>query len=131
MTEDAYLKLLTEALSRAYAPYSVFPVGAVVRGESGRLYSGASVENAAYPQGWCAEASALAAMVMAGETRLMEVAVMADGDLVCTPCGGCRQKLNEFALPGTQVLCYSPHELRATFSLEDLLPHSFGPEHLS
>ena len=131
MTEDAYLKLLTEALSRAYAPYSVFAVGAVVRGESGRLYSGASVENAAYPQGWCAEASALAAMVMAGETRLMEVAVMADGDLDCTPCGGCRQKLNEFALPGTQVLCYSPHELRATFLLGALLPHSFGPEHLS
>ena len=131
MTEDTYLNLLTEALSRAYAPYSVFAVGAVVRGESGRLYSGASVENAAYPQGWCAETSALAAMVMAGETRLTEVAVMAEGDRICAPCGGCRQKLNEFALPGTQVLCYSPHELRATFSLEDLLPHSFGPEHLS
>ena len=109
----------------------MFAVGAVVRGESGRLYSGANVENAAYPQGWCAEASALAAMVMAGENRLTEVAVMAGGDLVCTPCGGCRQKLKEFALPGTQVLCYSPTELRATFSLEDLLPHGFGPEYLS
>ena len=131
MTEDAYLKLLSEALSRAYAPYSMFAVGAVVRGESGRLYSGANVENAAYPQGWCAEASALAAMVMGGENRLTEVAVMAEGDQVCTPCGGCRQKLKEFALPGTQVLCYSPGQLRATFLLETLLPHAFGPEYLS
>ena len=70
-------------------------------------------------------------MVMGGENRLTEVAVMAEGDQVCTPCGGCRQKLKEFALPGTQVLCYSPGELRATFSLEDLLPHAFGPEYLS
>ena len=58
-------------------------------------------------------------------------AVMAEGEQVCTPCGGCRQKLKEFALPGTQVLCYSPGELRATFSLEGLLPHAFGPEYLS
>ena len=131
MTGDAYLKLLAEALSRAYAPYSKFAVGAVVRGKSGSLYLGANVENAAYPQGWCAEASALAAMVMAGETQLTEVAVMADGDHICTPCGGCRQKLKEFALPGTQVLCYSLDELRASFSLESLLPHGFGPEYLS
>ena len=130
MTEDGYLKPLAEALSRAYAPYSTFAVGAVVRGESGRLYSGANVENAAYPQGWCAEASALAAMVMAGETQLTKVAVIAEGDEICTPCGGCRQKLKEFALPDTQVLCYSPDGLRATFSLESLLPHSFGPEYL-
>ena len=130
MVADLYLELLQTAMKRAYAPYSDFAVGAVVRGESGRLYSGANVENAAYPQGWCAEASALAAMVMGGENRLTEVAVMAEGDQVCTPCGGCRQKLKEFALPGTQVLCYSPDELRATFLLETLLPHAFGPEYL-
>ena len=71
MTEDSYFKLLEDAMSRAYAPYSKFRVGAVVRGESGQLYAGANVENAAYPQGWCAEASALAAMVMGGETTLV------------------------------------------------------------
>lgn len=131
MTEDAYFKLLAEALSRSYAPYSRFAVGAVVRGESGRLYSGANVENAAYPQGWCAEASALAVMVMAGENRLTEVAVMAEGDRVCTPCGGCRQKLKEFAVPNTRVLLYSPEGLRDSFTLEELLPHSFGGAHLS
>ena len=131
MTEDTYLKLLAEALSRAYAPYSMFAVGAVVRGESGRLHSCATVDNAAFPPCCCSETSALAAMVLAGDTRLTEVAVMAEGDRVCTPCGGCRQKLKEFALPGTQVLCYSPDELRATFSLEALLPHGFGPEYLS
>ena len=120
--DDPYLPLLQEAIVRAHAPYSGFPVSAVVRGVSGACYSGVNVENAAYPQGWCAEASALAAMVMGGENRLTEVAVMAEGDKVCTPCGGCRQKLKEFALPGTQVLCYSPGELRATFSLEVVRP---------
>jgi cytidine deaminase len=130
MTETFYFKLLKDAMSRAYAPYSKFRVGAVVRGESGQLYSGANVENAAYPQGWCAEASALAAMVMGGEIRLTEIAVMAEGDQICTPCGGCRQKLKEFALPDTHVLCYSPHELRSTIPLNELLPYSFGASYL-
>ncbi len=130
MSEDRYFKLLSEARSRAYAPYSNFMVGAVVCGGSGRLYLGSNVENVAYPQGWCAEASALAAMIMAGERRLTEVAVMAGGENVCTPCGGCRQKLREFSLPRTRVLCYSLEELRTTFDLDELLPHSFGPEFL-
>ena len=130
MTENSYFKLLEDAMSRAYAPYSKFRVGAVVRGESGQLYVGANVENAAYPQGWCAEASALAAMVMGGETSLTQIAVMAAGDQICTPCGGCRQKLKEFALPGAQVLCYSPSELRATIPLDELLPYGFGASYL-
>ena len=88
MTENSYFKLLEDAMSRAYAPYSKFRVGAVVRGESGQLYVGANVENAAYPQGWCAEASALAAMVMGGETSLTEIAVMAGGGEICTPRRG-------------------------------------------
>ena len=130
MTESPYFKLLEDAMARAYAPYSKFRVGAVVRGVSGLFYAGANVENAAYPQGWCAEASALAAMIMGGETSLTEVAVMAAGDQICTPCGGYRQKLKEFALSGTQVLCYSPSELRATIPLDELLPHSFGASYL-
>ena len=130
MTENPYFKLLEDAMARAYAPYSKFRVGAVVRGESGQLYTGANVENAAYPQGWCAEASALAAMIMGGETSLTEVAVMAAGDQICTPCGGCRQKLKEFALPGVQVLCFSPSELLATIPLDELLPYGFGASYL-
>ena len=130
MSDDPYLALLRDAIKNAYAPYSQFAVSAVARGESGRLYVGVNVENAAYPQGWCAEASALAAMVMAGETRLNEIAVMASGEAICTPCGGCRQKIREFADPDARVLCYGPEGLRATYTLGELLPHAFGPDHL-
>lgn len=128
--DDPYFPLLQEAISRAHAPYSGFPVAAVVRGASGIYYSGVNVENAAYPQGWCAEASALSAMVLAGEAELDEVAVMANGEAICTPCGGCRQKIREFASSKTRILCYGPEGLRATYTLDDLLPHSFGPDHL-
>ena len=128
--DDPYLPLLQEAIARAHAPYSGFPVAAVARGVSGAYYSGVNVENAAYPQGWCAEASALSAMVLAGETELDEIAVMANGDAICPPCGGCRQKIREFASAATRVLCYGSEGLRATYTLDELLPHSFGPDHL-
>ena len=128
--DDPYFSLLQEVIAKAHAPYSRFPVAAVVRGASGAHYSGVNVENAAYPQGWCAEASALSAMVSAGETELAEIAVMATGDAICTPCGGCRQKIREFGTSSTRVLCYGPEGLRATYTLEELLPHSFGPDHL-
>ena len=130
MKEDSYLPLLLEVMARAYAPYSKFAVGAVVRSASGALYTGANVENAAYPQGWCAETSALAAMIMAGETRLAEIAVIAAGQDICTPCGGCRQKIREFAQPNARILCYGLEGLRATYTLGELLPHAFGPDHL-
>ena len=128
--DDPYFLLLKEVIAKAYAPYSRFPVAAVARGASGTHYSGVNVENAAYPQGWCAEASALSAMVSAGETELTEIAVMSTGDAICTPCGGCRQKIREFGTSNTRVLCYGPEGLRATYTLEELLPHSFGPDHL-
>ena len=130
MSDDPYFESLTALVEKAYAPYSNFPVAAVVRGASGALYFGVNVENAAYPQGWCAEASAIAAMVSSGETELQEVAVMALGDSVCTPCGGCRQKIREFANEQSKILCYGPKGLRATFTLGELLPHSFGPDDL-
>src|SRR6187431_1371346 len=85
------------AMANAHAPYSNYPVGAAVRAESGRVYAGCNVENAAYPQGWCAETSAIAAMVSAGERRITAVLTVAGGELVGTCCGGCRQKLREFA----------------------------------
>ncbi len=132
MTEDSDIVAAARAaMARAYAPYSRFKVGAAVRGESGRLYAGCNVENAAYPQGWCAEASAIAAMVMAGETRIVEVAVMGGGEAPCTPCGGCRQKLYEFAGDDLPIHVCGPQGLRQTVTLGELLPHAFGPENLT
>ena len=131
MTEDSDIVAAARAaMKNAYAPYSRFKVGAAVRGESGRLYAGCNVENAAYPQGWCAEASAIAAMVMAGETRIVEAAVMGDGEAPCTPCGGCRQKLHEFAGGDLPIHVCGPEGLRRTVTLGELLPLAFGPGNL-
>lgn len=127
---DALFEAAKDAMSNAYAPYSGFPVGAAVRAESGRIYSGCNVENAAYPQGWCAEQSALSAMIQAGETRIKEIAVIGGGDALCTPCGGCRQKIREFAGPDTPIHIFGPDGHRASFTLDQLLPESFGPENL-
>jgi len=129
-TLEQMIALARRARSRAHAPYSTFKVGAVVRAEDGSCYAGANVENAAYPQGWCAEASAIAAMVAAGRTRIVEVVVLAEGEPLCTPCGGCRQKLIEFAGPETPVHLCGPQGLRRTVTLGELLPLAFGPEHL-
>ena len=114
----------------AHAPYSGFHVGACLRTESGALFVGCNVENAAYPQGQCAEASAIGAMVAAGERRIVEVVVVAEGERLCTPCGGCRQRLSEFGAPDTPVHVCDPEGVRATFSLGELLPHGFGPNNL-
>ncbi|MCP4953738.1 MAG: cytidine deaminase, partial [Proteobacteria bacterium] len=122
---------LEALLKNAYAPYSNFPVAAIIKGASGKIYSGVNVENAAYPQGWCAEASAIAAMVSSGETEIFELAVMAKSDEICTPCGGCRQKIREFASQDLKIFCFGPNGLKATYTLGELLPYSFGPEHLS
>ncbi len=119
------------ARAAAYAPYSGFAVGAAVRGESGAIYTGCNVENAAYPESICAEAAAIAALVMAGERRLTEVAVAGGGDQLCTPCGGCRQKIREFAADTTPILVCGPAGLRRRFTLADLLPASFGPANLA
>ncbi len=132
MTEDSDIVAAARAaMKNAYAPYSHFKVGAAVRGESGQLYAGCNVENAAYPQGWCAEASAIAAMVMAGETRIVEVAVMGGGETPCTPCGGCRQKLHEFAGGDLPIHVCGPEGLRRTVTLGELLPLAFGPGNLT
>jgi cytidine deaminase len=117
---------------RAHAPYSRFAVGAAVLDEQGRVHAGCNVENAAYPQGWCAEASALAVMVAAGGTRLRAVAVVAQADEPVTPCGGCRQKLREFAGPELPVWVADAAAGAAPrrYTLGELLPHAFGPGHL-
>jgi cytidine deaminase len=128
--DEGMLELAREAMDKAHAPYSSFHVGAVVKGANGRLYAGCNVENAAYPEGWCAEASAIAAMVMDGEGKIVEVAVMGAGDALVTPCGGCRQRIREFAADDTPIHICSPEGLRRTVTLGELLPLSFGPEHL-
>ena len=130
MTHEFFPRL-EALLKNAYAPYSNFPVAAIIKGASGAIYSGVNVENAAYPQGWCAEASAIAAMVSSGETEIYELAVMAKSDEICTPCGGCRQKIREFAGEDLKIFCFGPDGLKATYTLGELLPYSFGPEHLS
>ena len=127
---DTLLELARQALHKAYVPYSRLPVGAVVRGASGQLYAGCNVENAAYPLGCCAETAALAAMVMGGETRLIEAAVMGQGETLITPCGGCRQRLREFADSDTPVHLCNPEGIRQTVTLGELLPLAFGPEQL-
>lgn len=116
---------------RAHAPYSGFRVGAAVLAQNGTVYAGCNVENAAYPNGTCAEAGAIAAMVAAGQDRIVEILVVCDGDLLGTPCGGCRQRLREFALPSTPLHVAGPDGVRRTFTLDELLPHSFGPDHLA
>jgi homotetrameric cytidine deaminase len=117
-------------MERAHAPYSRFKVGAALRADDGSIHVGANVENAAYPQGQCAEASAVGALVAAGRTRVVEAAVIASGEGLCVPCGGCRQRLREFMdLDGTVHLCSETGE-HDTATLADLLPRSFGPEAL-
>ena len=126
---DALVAAATEVMGRAHAPYSRYQVGAALRAEDGSIHAGANVENSAYPQGQCAEASAIGVLVAAGRTRVLEAAVIASGDELCVPCGGCRQRLREFmALDGRIHLCSATE--RRTVTLEELLPMSFGPEFL-
>ncbi len=114
-----------KAFDQAYAPYSNFAVGAALRTSSGTIHCGANVENAAYPLGNCAEASAIAAMVAAGERTINECLIVASGDRLCTPCGGCRQRLAEFAGPDLKIHLCSPERHRKTLTLGELLPHAF------
>src|SRR5687768_16439316 len=102
---------------QAYAPYSHFRVGAAVRTADGRVFAGCNVENAAYPQGACAEAGAIMAMVAAGERTIVEVLVVTDGEALSTCCGGCRQRLREFAGPSTPIHVATRDGIRATFTL--------------
>lgn len=124
---DRLVDLARRAMSRAYAPYSRFPVGVALRDDAGGLHAGANVENASYPQGQCAEASAIGALVAGGGRRIAEIAVMADTELI-TPCGGCRQRLAELAPPDAPVHLCGPDGIRRTLTLGELLPHAFSRE---
>ncbi len=112
-------------MRRAHAPYSDFPVGAALRAPGGTIHVGANVENAAHPQGQCAEASAIGALVAAGEREIEAVAVVAEKLEVCPPCGGCRQRLAEFGRPEIAVYLGRPGGPITTVTLGELLPHAF------
>lgn len=114
----------------AYAPYSKFKVGAAVRSASGTVYSGCNVENVAYPEGTCAEAGAIAAMVAAGEQELTEVYVVASSPQPVPPCGGCRQKLAEFGAREVKVTLASVDGAEMETTIGDLLPGAFGASHM-
>lgn len=116
--------------AHAHAPYSRFAVGAAVLDEQGRVHAGCNVENAAYPQGWCAETSALAALVSAGGRRVQALLVVGEAADPVTPCGGCRQKLREFAAEDCPIIVADSREVRGRYTLGQLLPVSFGPQHL-
>ena len=122
---DLLLRAADTAMRNAHAPYSNFKVGAALRAPSGAVYTGANVENASYPQGQCAETSAIGALVTAGETQISAVAVVAERMDFCPPCGGCRQRLAEFAGPDTPVHLGRPGGEQKTFTLAELFPLSF------
>ncbi len=133
--QQALLQAARQAQLAAYAPYSRYPVGAAVLDEQGRTHAGCNVENAAYPEGLCAEAAALAAMVLAGGRRALAVQVVGNGGQDSsgwtTPCGGCRQKLREFGGPDLAILTANQDSIGPRYTLAQLLPESFGPDHLS
>ena len=120
-----------QAMAKAYAPYSNYPVGALIVTQGGQTFAGCNVENASYPEGNCAEAAAIAAMVMAGHQRIQKIYIMSQDDQGATPCGGCRQRIREFSDNNTPVILCSPVGVQQRFSLAELLPHAFGPEFLS
>ena len=132
---QALLGAARAARQRAYAPYSHFAVGAALLDEQGRVHAGCNIENAAYPQGQCAEASALAHLVLAGGTRILAAVVVAVAagadDQPVTPCGGCRQRLREFAADDIPIWAADLHTVRQRYTLGQLLPASFGPGHLA
>ena len=130
---DALFAAAMAVREHSYSPYSRFRVGAALRLEDGRVFAGCNIENAAYPQGQCAEATAIGVMVANGGGRIAEVVVVGgnEGDgMLCSPCGGCRQKLREFAGPDAPVHICGPEGLRRSTTVEELLPLSFGPRNL-
>ncbi len=130
MPEPSLEQIAREARENAHAPYSGFRVGAAVRCASGRAFAGCNVENAAYPEGTCAEAGAIAAMVAAGEREIAEVLIIADSPAPVPPCGGCRQKLAEFAGPDVPVIMATTAGKAVSARLKDLLPGAFAARHM-
>jgi cytidine deaminase len=124
--KNRLIKAATAVRQSAYAPHSKFRVGASLQDELGRIHIGCNVENASFPQGTCAEANAIGAMVSAGGRRIVAIAVAGGRDSIepCTPCGGCRQAIAEFADENTRILLQAGDGFD-TCGIEELLPRSF------
>ena len=133
MISEYFEQLFKEAKKvreKAYVPYSQFKVGAAFLTAEKKIVSGCNVENAAYPQSQCAEASAIGNLVSQGFNKIIEVVVIGSGDMLCSPCGGCRQRIREFASLDTPIhMCNVDGHIK-TSTLAELLPDSFGPENL-
>lgn len=129
-TNDALFAAAEAIRAKAYAPYSNFHVGAAILADDGKIYSGCNIENAAYPQGNCAETSAIAAMIAGGARRITRIYVTGPGQSPVTPCGGCRQRIREFADLDVEVISHGVDGEPLVQTLGQLLPHSFGPEFL-
>ncbi|KGD86640.1 cytidine deaminase [Rhizobium sp. YS-1r] len=114
-----------EAMTKAYAPYSKFPVGVAIRADDGKVYLGANIENLSFPQGWCAEPTAIGAMIMGGAKKIEELAVIAEKLPLCTPCGGCRQKISEFAAADTRIYLCDDAGVQKAVTMAELLPYAF------
>ncbi len=125
MSHDLFEAAKT-AMDKAYAPYSKFPVGAAIRTDAGKVFAGANIEVASYPEGWCAETTALGHYIMGGGGPITEVAVIAERMARITPCGGCRQRLAEFARPDTKVHLCDMSGVVETVTMGDLLPFGFA-----
>lgn len=130
MTDTTLMDAARAVRERAYVPYSRFKVGAALRTASGRVHVGCNVENVAYPEGTCAEAGAIAAMAAAGDYQIVEVAVIADSPTPVPPCGGCRQKLKEFAAGDVRVTMGTLDGLSLTMTVDELLPGAFDAGHM-
>ena len=128
---DADLFAAAEAVrAKAYAPYSRFSVGAAILADDGKIYVGCNIENAAYPVGNCAEPSAIAAMIAGGAKRIKRIYVTGPGSAPVTPCGGCRQRIREFADQDVVVISHGVDGAPLVQTIAQLLPYSFGPEYL-
>ncbi|SOC55002.1 cytidine deaminase [Chromohalobacter canadensis] len=127
---EASRQALIAVRDSAYAPYSRHPVGALLVAESGQHYLGCNVESANF-KGLCAEAGAISAMIAQGEREIATLYVIGPGEHLCTPCGDCRQRIREFATPATVIVVLDGNgaPLRH-YTMEQLLPDSFGPENL-
>jgi len=119
------------ARENAYAPYSNFPVGAALRTTVGTVFCGVNVENVAYPEGTCAEAGAIAAMCAAGEREIAEITVVADAPKPVPPCGGCRQKIAEFAGADVVVTMVTMDGESLSMTVAELLPGKFDKDHMA
>ena len=130
MSNDLF-EAARQAMARCHAPYSQFPVGAALRGDDGNIYAGANIEVASFPEGWCAETTAIGHLIMAGARRITEVAVIAEKMVACTPCGGCRQRLAEFADADTKIHLCDNDGIVKTVTLGELLPLAFDSDALT